>query len=158
MKLKNKKTGLGGRLAFRTTDCFKVVGQKGVVLGKYKTMAELCEEWEDYRKEPTGFWLIDIFGIVEYAHLECYEDGQITYLKRIGNYFETEEEAEKAVEELEALKRLKDYAAKRKGHLFDGWCVDTDSGLVKIYTTLFAPLDFNGQVRKDIHTIFGGLE
>ena len=36
--------------------------------------------------------------------------------KAIGNYFETKEEAEKAVEKLKAWKRLKD-----KGFRFDGW-------------------------------------
>lgn len=121
MKLKNKKTWLGGRLVFRTTDCFKVVNKKGVVLGRYKTIAELNDEWE-VKQKPKKYWFIDAFGNIVQNEITKHYGNEYTDMsdeyerqKQIGNYFETQEEAEKAVEKLKALKRLKD-----KGFRFDG--------------------------------------
>ena len=62
------------------------------------------EEWEDY-EEPKRMWIIDTMN-------DRIEDFDIPinspFNKQIGNYFETKEEAEKAVEKLKAWKRLKD--------------------------------------------------
>lgn len=101
MKLKNKKTGE----IVEATD-FNIMSD-------YNSLAELNKDWEDY-EEPTGYWYIDFDGDV----LGCVEDfDKETDEKRkqIGNYFETKEEAEKAVEKLKAWKRLKD-----KGFRFEG--------------------------------------
>lgn len=68
----------------------------------------------NYRPEPEGepkeYWYIDSCGGV----LQDYFDGGCIDIQRkqIGNYFETKEEAEKAVEKLKAWKRLKDKGFK----------------------------------------------
>lgn len=77
----------------------------------YYSLEELNEEWEDY-EEPKVIYYISWDGVV--LHSSDKTGWQDT--KQIGNYFETEEEAEKAVEKLKAWKRLKD-----KGFRFGGW-------------------------------------
>ena len=102
MKLRNKKTG-----EIESWD-----------IGRYNSLKELCEEWEDYEK-PKGYWFIAIDGTVLFHELELdnarnniIKDENLTL---IGNYFETREEAEKAVEKLKAVKRLKDNGFRFKG-------------------------------------------
>lgn len=73
---------------------------------------EFREEWKDY-EEPKSFWTINttfdcaepIVSVIEISK-RYYDDKDA---KSIGNYFETKEEAEKAVEKLKAWKRLKDF-------------------------------------------------
>ena len=82
---------------------------------KYNTLAELYEEWEDY-EEPKSYWSIDCLspdGIVS----EFTGSSRDVFMNRksIGNYFETKEEAEKAVEKLKAWKRLRDNGFKFEG-------------------------------------------
>jgi hypothetical protein len=82
----------------------------------YKTFAEFNEEWEDY-EEPKEFWYICDFRVVHGIEGKFqFTREEIAKMKSIGNYFETEEEAKKAVEKLKALKRLKD-----KGFRFNAW-------------------------------------
>lgn len=89
MKLRNKKTGEIKELP------------DGFFCGD--NLKKICEEWEDY-KEPKEYYYIYANRVLKG---EC--DGIIDIrFKEIGNYFETEEEAEKAVEKLKAWKRLKD--------------------------------------------------
>jgi hypothetical protein len=71
----------------------------------YNNLAELCEKWEDY-EEPKTFFTIYYDGTI--SEFMDGDDEQIRDMKAIGNYFETKEEAEKAVEKLKAWKRLKD--------------------------------------------------
>lgn len=104
MKLRNKKTG--------EIKDFALVIANGSI--DDVTLAELNEEWEDY-EEQKAVWYLDSQGdIQKWRDTECDE---WTEEKQVGNYFETEEEAEKAVEKLKAWKRLKD-----KGFEFNGWC------------------------------------
>ena len=109
MRLKNKQTGEIGYL--RSTNwnetALIIMDKDGVQLGKYNSLAELNEEWEDY-EEPKQYWYIsdggEVYGFCEYfVDLQTGEDH-----REIGNLFETKEEAEKAVEKLKAWKRLKD--------------------------------------------------
>ena len=96
MKLKNKKTGeitCGTKL--------EIVGKETIYL--YNSLDDLNEEWEDY-KEPKEFYFITESGEI----CSTMEFDDISLYKEIGNYFETREEAEKAVEKLKAWKRLKD--------------------------------------------------
>ena len=115
MKLRNKKTGEiiqlsvkcenGGEL--RTFDL-------NTNTDKPITLAELNEGWEDY-EEPKEYWFIDYDGgIIPFDRRK--ETATDRLMKSIGNYFETREKAEKAVEKLKAWKRLKD-----KGFRFNGW-------------------------------------
>lgn len=107
MKLKNKKTGE-----------IVVFGEGIVDLNKIgcKNVAEMMEQgWEDYEK-PKEYWCIDWTGVIRHIivldDIDKYEENK----KEIGNYFETKEEAEKAVEKLKAWKRLKDRGFEFRGY------------------------------------------
>lgn len=146
MKLRNKKTGE-----------IVVFGEGIVDLQKIgcKNVYEMIEAgWEDY-EEPKGFWMINILGIVEYVH--DLVEVEVEMMKEIGNYFETAEEAEKAVEKLKTWKRLKD-----KGFRFDvapalGHC-DDERFDISIIATMPAKWWYNDKVVDDIHYVFGGEE
>lgn len=119
MRLRNKKTGdiweFDG-ISMPISDSTKEkLGARGCSGSCYaRSLSELNEEWEDY--EPEEFWFINECGdVLEYKYnggCSC----PILEAKAIGNYFETKEEAEKAVEKLKALKRLKD-----NGLEFENW-------------------------------------
>ena len=72
--------------------------------------------------------------------------------KETGNYFETKEEAEKAVEKLKSWKRLKDKGlrfGKRRYDQYSGemfWDYPNDTGLS------------DKQICKDLDLLFGGKE
>ena len=106
MKLRNKKTG---EIVEVLTDSISVdiLKDREEMTGFYNSLAKLNEEWEDY-EEPKKHYEILAMGAVmerEDAEDEIFRNqGQ----REIGNYFETREEAEKAVEKLKAWKRLKD--------------------------------------------------
>jgi hypothetical protein len=73
------------------------------------------EEWEDY-EDPKKHYEILAMGAVlerEDAEDEIFRNQE---QREIGNYFETQEEAELAVRKLKAWKRLKD-----KGFRFNCW-------------------------------------
>ena len=97
MKLRNKKTGE----IVEATD-FNIMSD-------YNSLAELNKEWEDAPEEPKEYWYIDIDSGIMFDNVE---DDTVKVMREIGNYFETREEAEKAVEKLKAWKRLKDYNVK----------------------------------------------
>lgn len=91
MKLRNKKTG-------------EIKEVEPITIGGFRSLAALNEEWEDY-EEPKEYWYI-------YADKPQRADcGDILEedFKAIGNYFETREEAEKAVEKLKTWHKLMDY-------------------------------------------------
>ena len=69
-------------------------------------------------EEPKEWWYIDIHGPHKVTNNDEYYQQVRAASKEIGNYFETKEEAEKAVEKLKAFKRLKD-----KGFRFEGFDV-----------------------------------
>jgi hypothetical protein len=126
MKLRNKKTDevkeviVGGYpVTGKTkmwecdeTDCNSMEGYR--LLGTYETLAELNEEWEDY-DDTKDHWCISFSGeakqICKYA-----DSDDIVQCKEIGNYFETKEEAETALEVLKIWKRLKDKGTILKFH------------------------------------------
>ena len=112
MKLRNKKTGA----IYKIEDIDIGNNQDGIWLGmtKYTSLAELNEEWEDY-EDPKVFYYIKSNGYIVKDNDTITNDFAVD-LESIGNYFETEEEAEKAVEKLKAWKRLKD-----AGLVFEGY-------------------------------------
>ena len=123
---------------------------KEMVKKYYESLEDLCEEWEDIAEEPKDIWWIDNEGFVNYTsgiHEDCFEKN-----KEIGNYFETKEEAEKAVEKLKAWKRLKDNGFKfegieKRGHhinLYQGKSYETDKQCQ--------------QAMNDLDLLFGGEE
>lgn len=109
MKLRNKKTGNVFRVEFLSnwqTDDGTEIGFRVCdtnVVYSYNSLAELNEEWEDC-KEPKKDFYIDFDG----TYRESPTNLDLEYREEIGNYFETKEEAEKAIEKLKAWKRLKD--------------------------------------------------
>lgn len=119
----------------------------------YKSLAELNAEWED-APEPKGYWYIDWNGEAGRSDIH---DERTEQMKLIGNYFDSREEAEKAVEKFKAWKRLKD-----KGFRFDlspalGHCDDKKFD-ISIIGTMPAKWWYNDKVVDDIHYIFGGEE
>lgn len=103
MKLRNKKTGEIKEFALFD----------GNELQGGATLESLTEEWEDVPEESKEYWYIDCYGEVLHAFYNGNEWDERR--KEIGNYFESKEEAERAVEKLKAWKRLKD-----KGFRFGG--------------------------------------
>ena len=109
MKLRNKKTGeivepfginlINGRAFVRFDN------GKGTFKFEARSLAELNEEWEDVPEEPKEYWYIDIDGGIMSDNVE---DDTVKVMREIGNYFETEEETEKAVRKLKAWKRLEE--------------------------------------------------
>lgn len=129
MKLRNKKTGEIGELNYYD-GFFQVVDTASPlcgnsVMGEYTTFSAINEEWEDY-EEPKEFYYIRDDGFVKSHPLDDDDFNQIKdgvgNLISIDNYFETKEQAEKAVEKLKAWKRLKDFGCE-----FDGWNVKNAS-------------------------------
>ena len=147
MKLRNKKTGEILELCCHRSGDFRE---------RYDSLAELNGEWEDY-EEPTTFWAISWAGEPEEYNAKKTPQELKDMAKEIGNYFETKEEAEKAVECLRAWKRLKD-----KGFKFDllpalGHC-DDEKFDISIIATMPAKWWYNDKVVDDIHYAFGGEE
>lgn len=117
MRLKNKKTGeIGYLVAGRGVDHYVVANNEWDSRGKYDSLAELSEEWEDAPEVPKEYWYIDDAGVIQ---VDQVLSSEINMRKSIGNYFESKEEADKAVEKLKAWKRLKD-----NGFRFIDWELD----------------------------------
>lgn len=123
MKLKNKKTGEVKDLWIESSY------NKGITIGVgnilttndihcYDSLAELCEEWDDAPEEPKVYYYISDFGAVRECEIGKFPEDEEDR-KAIGNYFETEEEAEKAREKIKALERL-----RKNGFRFDGFRQD----------------------------------
>lgn len=150
MKLRNKKTGEIGYTGL-AVDGLLPVAIEGRVAGnaeqRYRTLAELNEEWEDY-DEPKEYWYIDWDGEVCCSDIH---DERTERMKLIGNYFETKEEAEEALEKLKAWKRLED-----KGFRFRGWIREHKKGMADITIVSFINDDYD--ITSDLNLLFGGEE
>ena len=136
MLLRNKKTGeilhIGNIIVEnpKKIDCGE--------LTKCSSLAELNDEWEDYN--PKVFYYInENGGVLRYipSDPEGEDETYIKYQKEIGNHFSSGEEAEKAVEKLKALKRLKDKGMTKYSFHKEKTGIDLD-----FYTlTILAPRD-----------------
>lgn len=74
-----------------------------------KNVAEFLEAgWEDYKEPKVGYLIDPMEEDCVSADDDCYEEADIERAKELGIWFETREEAEKAVKKLKAWKRLKD--------------------------------------------------
>jgi len=116
----------------------------------YKSLTELNEEWEDY-EEPKELYWVNYDGSISHA-----EEGTMSFVKQkqLGNYFDTREEAEQAVEKLKAWKRLKD-----EGFRFCGWANDYKKKMGKILckcNSRKATFDEAKQFYADLDLLFGG--
>lgn len=141
MKLRNKKTGEIGNLITICASTRVFVDKKSDKV--YNTLAELTNEWEDC-EEAKDFWYInEVGGIVRLKPATRFDfHGN----KEIGNYFETLKEAKKAVEKLEAWKRLKDKGFRFKRYKYS----DILEGTIGIE----AQFDNDGQANKDLDLLF----
>ena len=150
MKLRNKKTG-------HIIECSIICSDENLSPrliesneGRPITFAELNEEWEDYEEPKEYYFIRDDGSGVGYSPI-----GNSTVAKRreaIGNYFETKEEAEKAVEKLKAWKRLKD-----KGFRFNKWTIPEKPKTPHIKLIIEAEMDVPDS-SYDLDLIFGGRE
>lgn len=146
MKLRNKKTGEIVEAVWwdEEVDELCVGGDR---LYFYNSLAELNEEWEDY-EEPKEWFYIDVDGEVGLSNDTEYMN-LTKAMKQIGNYFETKEEAKKAVEKLKAWKRLKD-----KGFEFiEGRSNDNYDFILRAKMRNVGLID-----QQDIILLFGGSE
>jgi carbamate kinase len=154
MKLKNKKTG--EIMEFDAILPVKDVKGGSVAHLEYGSLAQLNEEWEDY-EEPKEYWFLSGRGEVK-----CIEDENTVFdkdHKSIGNYFETKEEAEKAVEKLKAWKRLKDKGFRfipEASHVEQ--TKETGESMMFIACTMNDYRDFVFGDNADIKLLFGGEE
>lgn len=152
MKLRNKKTGKIVKLEIHH------IGGK-----EYDSLTEVNEEWEDY-EEPKEYYINSAGEIVE-AGERFSDKAYDTSRKEIGNYFETEEEAKKALEKLKTWKRLKD-----KGFKFEGWESDREEHnsaiihcfmpSVKRKRKILEPINPEDikDIQADLNLLFGGEE
>lgn len=127
MRLRNKKTGEIGNLALNINpnrESYSVLSTENgdtvcgnLVIADYNSLAELNEEWEDYEEPKTEFYITAWGDIREYTT----EEERFAFKQKlaIGNYFETKEEAEKAVEKLKALTEAKEDGLKIKGYYYN---------------------------------------
>lgn len=147
MKLQNKKTGYVDNWCIdkdviRTCD--------GSIV--YNSIAELIADWEDYEEPKEKYhWFISGRGTIEYE--KDADDYFNRGHKSIGNYFETKEEAEKALEKLKAWKRLKD-----KGFRFDGYDSGYNSNKELCGQAYFKGGNFWFDITHDLDLLFGGEE
>lgn len=151
MKLRNKKTGEileSVRSSMVLKDEFRIYDELTERYYTYSSLAELNAEWEDY-EEPKEYWHIaELCGGLQKK--QDTDNGEDRFNKQIGNYFETEEEAEKAVEKLKAWKRLKD-----KGLKFERWCIGGEYGNTITFSDY---IEYNEETRADLDLLFGGEE
>lgn len=149
MKLRNKKTGeIGYLIVGRSSDNYHICNEEWESCGKYYSLAELNEEWQDY-EEPETVWYIDYQGVVRCA---AGEENNWFKESEIGNHFETKEEAEKAVEKLKAWKRLKD-----KGVEFYGWRKN-HTGTYEFLARWKGVPPRMCEIINDLNLLFGGEE
>ena len=149
MKVRNKESGEIQELTVDSQGGL-LIEQDGEQIANLNSLAELNEEWEDY-EEPKEYWYIDTYICERNCQTEGANVDRDNFNKEIGNYFETKEEAEKAVEKLKAWKRLKD-----KGFKVDLWDYDGGNYQERIKTgrILFRVKDYE-ENDKDLDLLFG---
>ena len=142
MKLQNKKTGTIVNVLLNPV--FTEFNKDGTVKNTvvFDSLAELNEEWEDYEEMKEYYWFIDDAGVVSIDKVLCSE---INMRKSIGNYFETKEEAELAVEKLKAWKRLKDKGFKLDAVVDSFFCLD-----------IYMKGEPYEEIKEDLKIVFGG--
>ena len=124
MKIKNKKTG-------------EIIDDISNITENYDSLVELTEEWEDYSELDYVYYIGDEGSIIPERRGSQIEE----YRKRIGNYYETKEEAQLAVDKLKAMKRLRDGGLKFTG-----------------YKNKKVNVEFGNALECDLELIFGGEE
>ena len=169
MKLRNKKTGEIIELLAKPSFVKRNDDYLQSEINTFNSLTELNEEWEDVTEEPfsTSFYTIvdgkikhcifyreRVAGCPDDAWAYIKDDGRecIKQLKEVGSYFETEEEAEKAVRKLKAWKRLKD-----KGFNIYSWDYEFDM-VDKPAQTIILKASAVDNSNEDLDLLFGGEE
>lgn len=124
----------------------------------YDSLAELNEEWEDVPEEPKEYWFIDWTSENDLNNFIDSGDEVDESNKSIGNYFETREEAEKAVEKLKAWKRLKDRGFRFESFNFDRQPVTNAMVNLIIKATFNEGYDKDAVKLGDLDLLFSGGE
>lgn len=150
MKLRNKKTGEIADLTLSSNGETLLLEQEGEMLAYDVNLADLAEKWEDY-EEPKTHWMVDT-SVLEPVREIVGQPYEID--KEIGNWFETKEEAEKAVEKLKAWKRLQDEGFEITHWHFTPDMHSTIGNKIKIQ----AELPYIQRNMKDLDLLFGGGE
>lgn len=154
MKLRNKKTG-----EIKNVNHAKIMihfndGKTECV----RSLAELNEDWEDYR-ELEKYYFIENTGYI--SETIFVEDDELDQKRlEIGNSFETKKETKKAVEKLKALTRL-----SKCGFRFEGY-TDRDranGGDIVIYAHVDIPNnnlleEAQPDMLKDLDICFGSKD
>ena len=153
MKLINKQTGEIATLTLSSNGEELLLMKNNEMVTRNVKLSDL-EDWQDY-EEPKGKWFISNNGQIhnDEEHERFREERKL-----IGNYFETKEEAEKAVDKLKAWKRLKD-----KGFRFCGWA--TNEGIrgvdFEVPDSFFSEHNhscISDETKDDLDLLFGGEE
>lgn len=159
MKLRNKRTGEVATLTLSSN------GEDMIIMGNdmlaHTTKLSELKDYEDY-DEPKGWWYIDIHGPHNVIKNDEYYQVVKEACKEIGNYFETKEEAEKAVEKLKAIKILKDNGFRLIQWEFDMTTI-ADGRIwfdVGVNTQWDAEqlLNHKPEVKESLDLLFGGEE
>lgn len=153
MKLRNKQTGEIATLTMSNNGESLLLMVDGEMLAYNIRLSDLGE-WEDYEK-PKKHYSITQFGDVV-DEVDGYMSETIDEMKEIGNYFDTREEAEKAVERLRAWKRLKD-----KGFRHTHFVIDHKTKSAKVvYKAQELGLTFEEakQFYENFYLLFGGKD
>lgn len=159
MKLRNKKTGE----ILESLGSFIIQNPNSInceAITNYDSLAKLNEDWEDY-EGPKEVWTITLFGEVQGGNPEdiiLVDPRLIDRLKEIGNYFETREEAEKAVEKLKAWKRLKDKGFEFCGvaGLQNAICFKANESFTHIMVDEYTADETEKEYINDLMLLFGG--
>lgn len=121
------------------------------------SLKELNNLFEDVPEEPTTYYYISDFGSIREGDVGKFVEDEIAR-KEIGNYFATEEEAEKAVERMQARKRLKDNRFRFETFGYDMETVKNGRVNLMIRAT-FDEKYGDGSVKlSDLDLLFGGEE
>lgn len=159
MKLRNKKTGEIGELSegggYITVWLSEKAHGCSCENKNYTSLAELNAEWEDY-EDPEDYWFLNSLGeAIQPSDTTDWRPEDIIYHKTIGNYFETREEDEKAVEKLKALNRLNEHGLV---WIWRGADYDRSVPGFKLHLTAGFRMDnFDGAL-DDLKLLFGGKE
>ena len=139
MKLRNKKTG-------------EIKEIEPFVIGGYRSLAELNEEWEDYEDGEYYYAITSIKADDGITKMKNKHNDMTAFDKSIGNYFLSREEAEKAVEKLKAFKRLKEQIID---HILK---YEFDELTEDIHANISFSIERYPSVGKDLDLLFGGEE
>ena len=157
MKLRNKKTGEIGKLHcdMNVSPAKYSVFEDTDIRGhywEYDSLTELNSEWEDVPEEPKEYWFIYENGSI--GNINWNNGEQDNLRKSIGNYFETKEEAEQALEKLKVWKRMKDTGCEA---ITWRWKQDYPNDACYVEVVLKCRLDA-GVHDRELDLLFGGKE